>query len=186
VLPGIAGTNADERVFVWRAASDRELRMRAAASVGVIARDSPGAHAYGHPLLEFGDAATGHSFVMTIQAFGTVPPADFVGPDARTGEAIVSTVFRPNPRFGTVLSGSFASCVGDGSTPCKVTAPYVFSLKRADFKAALDLARSVDPALSSDPASYFLGRVAFHNETYLDARLGVTVTGVSADIWYVE
>lgn len=190
-LPGVAGASGDQRVFVWRAATDRELRVSASASVGVVARDGPGSHAYGHPLLEFGDGKSGHSFLVTIQAFGTVPPGDFVGSDARTGQPIVSTVFRPDPMFGRALSGSFIVCSGDGS-PCAPRAPgaqavpFVFSMKRADFQAALDRARAVDPALSAAPADYFLARVAFHNETYLDARLGATITGLSAEIWYVE
>ena len=190
-LPGVAGSTADQRVFVWRGASDRELRVSAAASVGVVSRDEPGSQAYGLPLIQFGDARSGHSFLVTIQAYGTVPPGDFVGADPRTGEPIVSTVFRPNPLFGSVLSGSFIACRGDGS-PCapqvsgQQPVPFVFSMKRADFQAALDRARAVDPALSAEPSSYFLARVAFHNETYLDARIGATVSGLTAQIWYVE
>ena len=44
----------------------------------------------------------------------------------------------------------------------------------------------MDPALSGNPTSYFLGRVEFHNETYLDARLGATITDLVAQVWYVE
>jgi hypothetical protein len=151
----------------------------------------PGSQAYGHPQLQFGDAKSGHSFLVTVQAFGTVPPGDFVGSDARTGEPIVSTVFRPNPMFGRVLSGSFIRCPGDGTTcaPTAATAAppqFAFSLQRADFQVALDQARTVDPALSADRADYFLGRVAFHNETYLDAQLGTSIVGLTAEIWYVE
>ena len=190
-LPGVAGPTGDQRLFVWRTASDRELRLRTSISVGIVARDGPGSHAYGHPMLEFGDAVSGHSFLVTIQAYGTVPPGDFTAPDARSGEPIVSTVFRPDPAFGRVLSGSFAPCSGDGS----ICAPQIpnphapslaFSLQRADFQAAIDRARTVDPALSGKPADYFLARVAFNNETYLDARLGVTLIDLTAEIWYVE
>src|SRR5262249_30142912 len=116
---------------------------------------------------------------------------DFVIPDARTGEPIVSTVFRASPMFGRVLSGSFIACRGDGS-PCVAQGPespegtFAFSLKRADFQAALDWARTVDPGLSRDPAYYSLARVAFNNETYLGARLGVTIIRAGAQIWYVE
>lgn len=190
-FPGVAGSTADQRVFVWRGAGDRELRVSAVASVGAVSRDGPGSQAYGLPLIEFGDARSGHSFLVTIQAYGTVPPGDFVGSDPRTGQPIVSTVFRPNPMFGSVLSGSFIACRGDGS-PCapqvsgQQPVPFTFSMKRADFQAALDRARAVDPALSADASSYFLARVAFHNETYLDARIGATVSGLTAQVWYVE
>jgi hypothetical protein len=190
-LPGVAGPTSDERLFVWRTATDRELRVSALASVGIVARDGPGSQAYGGPVLEFGDAASGRSFLVTLQAYGIMQPADFVAPDARSAEPIVSTVFRPNPLFGRVLSGSFIACTGDGS-PCAPASgsffgmPFSFSLKRADFQAALDRARSVDPALSGNPADYFLARVAFNNETYLDARLGASVAGLTAEIWYVE
>ena len=190
-LPGVAGSDGDQRLFVWGTVADRELRLSAYAYIGVVARDGPGSHAYGGPLLEFGDAKSGHSFLVTIQAYGTVAPGDFVAPDARTGQPIISTVFRPDPMFGRALSGSFIPCSGDGT----VCAPYVsgtspvaftFSLKRADFQSALARARAVDPALSDNPADYFLGRLAFHNETYLDARLGATIFDLTAQVWYVE
>ena len=48
------------------------------------------------------------------------------------------------------------------------------------------IARTVDPGLSADAASYFLGRVAFNNETCLDARLGASVFGLAVQVWYVE
>jgi hypothetical protein len=44
---------------------------------------------------------------------------------------------------------------------------------------------TADTALR-DVADHFLARVAFNNETYLDARLGATVVGLSAQVWYVE
>ncbi len=190
-LPGVAGSTGDQRLFVWRTASDHELRVSAFANVGVVSRDGPGSHAYGGPVLEFGDATTGHSFRVSLQAYGTVPPGDFVAPDARTGQPIVSTVFRPDPMFGRVLSGSFTACSGDGSACApqprfQIGVPFAFSLKRADFQVALDHARAVDPALSGNVANYFLARVAFNNETYLDARLGASIIGLFAQVWYVE
>jgi hypothetical protein len=191
-LPGVAGSNADQRLFVWRGTSDHELRVSVFANVGLVAQDGPGSHAYGGPVMEFGDATTGHSFLVSLQAYGTVPPGDFVAPDARNGEPIVSTVFRPNPMFGTVLSGGFIPCHGDGSRCApepqlsQAPVPFAFSLKRADFQAALAHARTVDPALSGNVADYFLARVAFNNETYLDARLGATIVGLLAQVWFVE
>ena len=59
-------------------------------------------------------------------------------------------------------------------------------MKRADFQAALGRARGDDPSLSADPADFFLARVAFHNETYLDVRLGAATVGLTAQVWYVE
>ena len=190
-LPRVAVPPGDQRMFVWRTAADRELRVSANVFVGVVAQDGPGSHAYGATTLQFSDAVSGHTFLVTVQAYGTVPPGDFAAPDARSGEPIVSTVFRPDPAFGRVLSGSFIACKGDGS-PCAPQSgstpatQFTFSLTRADFQAALGRARTVDPALSGDAASYFLSRVAFNNETYLDARLGATVSGLTAEVWYVE
>jgi hypothetical protein len=189
--PGVAGAT-DQRYFVWHAASDRELRFSTWAYVGLVTQFGPGSQAYGGQLLQFGDAKSGHSFRITVQVYSTAAPADFVAPDARTGEPIVSTVFRPNPLFGRVLSGTFTACSGKGIVQCM---PYVsdapetaftFSLQRADFQAALDRARTVDPALSGNPADYFLGRVAFRNETYLDAWLGATTRYIKVETWYVE
>jgi hypothetical protein len=190
-LPRVFVPPGDQRMFVWRTASDRELRVSANVFVGVVAQDGPGSHAYGATTLQFTDAVSGHAFRMTVQAYGTVPPGDFAAPDARSGEPIVSTVFRANPAFGRVLSGAFIPCKGDGSAcaPQSVstaTIPFTFSLQRADFQTVLDQARAIDPALTGIVANYFLSRVAFNNETYLDARLGATVTGLTAQVWYVE
>jgi hypothetical protein len=193
-LPGVAGSSSDERIFLWRTNTDGQLRVNAYVYVGLVAQDGPGSHAYGGLQLQFGDARSGHSFLATVQAYGTVPPGDFVAPDARTGEPIVSTVFRPDPMFGSVQYGAFVACLSGNYCAPHPSAPgigqrdpfFEFTLGHADFRTALNRARTVDPSLSPDPADYFLARVEFKNETYLDARLGATILDLTAQIRYVE
>jgi hypothetical protein len=184
-LPGAAPAAgaADERVFPWRQSLDRRLTIGAYVLVKTLRRDEPGAHAYGHPIIQFADARGGRSFYLTLQAFGTVPPGDFVGPHAVNGWAIVSTVFRDRPAFGERLAGSFAACdPGSGGGCIPERTQYKFQLRRGDFQEVLRRARSVDPALSADAADYFVAAFGFQVETYLDARVGATLDEVKLDL----
>lgn len=182
-LPG----SGSERVFPWNGATDQALVIRSSLTVTTLRREGPGAHAYGHPLLQFADSRSGRGFYVTIQAFGSVQPADFVGPDARNGWAIVSTVFRGEPAFGRRIAGDFAACDAQSQAAClPARREYAFELRREDFREVLRRARSVDAALSADPADYFVAAFGFHAETYLDARLGLGVSDVKLELFYPE
>ena len=120
---------------------------------------------------------------MTLQAFGISPGGDFIGADYSTGWAIVSTSFRENPLFGRRLSGNYTQCDPASTRPCLPPTPFRFQVGKADFQQVLGHARTVDPALSTDPADYFVASFRQHNETYLDATLGMATYQLTLEIW---
>ena len=186
-LPGVAGSSQDERVFPWRNGRERELIIASSLSVRSVTRANTSSHAYGMPMIQFADRASGRSFYVTLQAFGTLPAGDFVGADYSTGWAIVSTSFRANPLFGRRLSGEFVLCDPTSTAECLPATTFTFALSKADFQKVVGLARGIDPALSTDPGNYFVASFRQHNETYLDATLGILTYRLILEIWpYVQ
>ena len=186
-LPGVPGSSKDERVFPWRNGRERELVIASSLSVRSVTRANASSHAYGMPMIQFADRASGRSFYVTLQAFGTLPAGDYIGPDYSTGWAIVSTSFRANPLFGRRLSGEFTLCSPASTDECVPATTFSFALSKADFQKVIGFARSVDRALSSDPADYFVASFRQHNETYLEATLGMLSYRLILEIWpYVQ
>ncbi len=182
-LPVAAGPDPDERVFPWRLGRERELVVTSVVSVRTVTRANPSSHAYGMPLIHFTASASGRSLYVTLQSFGTSPGGDYIGTDYVTGWAIVSTSLRENPLFGRRLSGNFAQLAPGYSTGCMPRTTFKFELSKADFQKVLGHASTVDPELSTDPADYFLASFRHHNETYLDATLGMAIYGLTLEIW---
>jgi uncharacterized protein DUF5648 len=182
-FPGVAGA-VDERLFPWGHGHDHALLATAVVKVPTIKRGDTGSHAYGGLVFQFADASSGHAFLATVQAYGTVPPGDFSGPDAN-GQALVSTVFRADPSFGERVAGDFAACAPESNTACFTGVhEYRFRIDRAGFERALQRARAIDPALSADAANYFVGQLRFHNEIFGDAELGATVERLQLDVFF--
>ena len=181
VLPG--GSSPD-RVFPWRGTRNRTLVLSTQISVRRALRSNDSAHAYGHPMLEFVDQVSGRKFYVTLQAFGTLPASDFVGPDVTTGWAIVSTSFRTNPLFGKRIAGEYVQCDPASIRTCMgALTLFKFAIDRPAFQAVLDRARVVDPALSASVADFFLASFRLHNETYLDAELGMSMFGMTLEVF---
>jgi hypothetical protein len=184
VFPGAAGASGDDRVFPWPGTRDHTLVLDTQLSVTRARRSNDNAHAYGHPMLEFVDQASGRKFYVTLQAFGTLPAGDYVGPDATTGWAIVSTPFRADPLFGKRLAGEYVQCDPGSATACIPSSTrFKFSIDRAAFQAVLARARGVDPALSTNVSDFFLASFRMHNETYLDAELGMALFNMTLEIF---
>jgi len=177
----------EEKVFPWKRGA-AELasppRLDAVFSLWVarLRRADTQSQAYGALLLQFTDAASSRSFFATVQVYGTVPPADFAGPDAN-GQAYVSTVFRADPLFGQTIAGRFTPCTGSDDLVCNPGMPYKFRLDLPDFENLLARARAIDPRLSADSAGYFVGQVKIVNEIYRDADLGLAALGVGIDVY---
>jgi hypothetical protein len=188
-LPGSAPAAgaADERVFPWKRdvdelASPPMLDATATLWVKRVRRADASSHAYGGLVLQFTDAASARSFFASVQIYGTVPAADFAGPDAK-GQAYLSTVFRADPLFGQRISGEFTSCAAVDDSVCNAGAQYVFRLDRADFEKLLARARAIDPRLSADPASYFVAQFKIANEVFRDADLGLAAIGTTLRLY---
>lgn len=180
-----AAGEVDPRVFPWRDAGPNELVVSFSLSVRTIARGDATSAAYGHPTLEFIDAASGVHLYVTLQAYGTMDAGDFVARDTVTGRAIVSTAFRPDPAFGTRYAGQYARCQADaagGTCPATGT-DYRFGIDRAAFARVLALARTADARLSAEPADYLLRNFHFNNEVYREGRIGVGLRDFRLEIF---
>ena len=184
-FPGAAPApgGVDERVFPWNGPKHHSLVAVAQVNIPTIKGANAANPAHGELLVQFGDASTGHSFSLSVQAYGTTAPVDFTAPDPDTGAAIVSTVFRADPAFGTRIEGDFATCNPDA--PC--TSGYRalrFGLDDVEFGKALERARTIDPTLSPDVSNYFVGQLRMQNEASGDAELGAAVSALFLQLWY--
>jgi hypothetical protein len=151
-----------------------------------LVRSGPDGQGYGSAVILFRDTGSGHAFYVTLQAYGSTVPGDFTGIDTATGRVIVSTVFRPDPAFGTRIQGDYLRCAADPSSgACERSGPqaYSFRINRAQFGQVLARARSLDAALSGDPADYLLANVHFRNEVYRAAEIGMSMRSFSLRIY---
>lgn len=174
----------DTRVFPWRLTHDNLMDFYFTLIARTVKRADPASHGYGAAMLAFRDAKSGDNVVLTMLTYGTVPPGDFVGAlDPATREVYVSTAFGATTLFGQSLQASFIGC--DGSGPCATAAPqsFRFRLAPADFAHALALARGSNPALSGDPADYFLVSMRFRNGVLGAAEVGTWIAGVTLDVY---
>lgn len=163
-----------ETVRPWEGAIPRELRLRFFHRVNVLEAPA-GTHAYGHPALTFRDRASGLRFEVTVQTFGTVPPAEFAG--VVNGRVLVSTVLGSASGFGRSLY-AYEHLRSAPGQPRGAD----YRMDRAAFATALARARAIEPRLSPDPADYAMEAFAFKVETYLDARVGVTFGQVDLEV----
>ena len=136
---------------------------------------SPGSHAYGHPTLDVFDRA-GQHFYFVVMTYGTVPLVDNVLRDGPNGNVIVAATFGPSV-YGRSLGAQAMQ------TPAPFDSPSVegtgghfeFRFDRADFRRILDAARTLEPALSSDPSDYTFDDYHFNNEIAGDGEIGLTL-----------
>ncbi|HZZ94706.1 MAG TPA: hypothetical protein VFE23_19250 [Usitatibacter sp.] len=173
-------------IFPWAPPhADRDLWISTQLAVRTVRRADAQSQVYGHPLLDFRDVTTGHHLWVTLQAFGTNAPADFVGRDVQTGTTIVSTVFRASPLFGTRLAGDYLACTADtqgGSCPGDID--FSFRIDGDDFQKIVNLARGADPQLSANIAQYQVAAFQFHVEAYRDAEAGLVTDWLSLRLSY--
>jgi hypothetical protein len=174
-----AGT-PDTRLFPWAGAYPFETQLSVVANVMVqriTVRDS-NSHAYGHPTLEFIDRHSGRHLYFTVLAYGTVPAQDYLAPDVATGKVIVGTTFRDgSPYLRSLGSGTLSTPPGTDQAILGNGAfgSFEFRLDRAEFQRIVDSARSVDAALSPDPADYLLDNFHFTNEVVGDGEIGIYI-----------
>lgn len=168
----------DARFFPWGAhESAVQLAVSFTLNVKTIDLRSAGSAAYGHPTLEFIDGKSGRHLYFTVLTYGTVEPADYLAPDVATGKVIVGTTFRPDTPFGRSLG------LPTLRTPSGFVSPnswgwggdFEFRMDRGEFHRVLDAARSVDAALSPDPADYLVDNFHFNNEVFGDGDIGINI-----------
>lgn len=163
--------------------TDVELRIAFQAFVRTV-NAAPGSHAYALPVVELRDATTDLRILLSVQAFGTVPPGDGIGREEGTGKVIVSTTFRPAPAFGRSLGLDFLATPAPflSAHPWGHGGDFDFRLTRADFVTMLGMARTIEPRLSADPQHYQVARFQFRVETFGDATIGLHVYGARLEL----
>ena len=175
---------ADERLTPWAGRYDTEVEVAMSFELRVRRlATQQGSHAYGHPTLDVFDRRSGVHFYFIVMAFGTVPAVDNVLRDGPDGNVIVATAFRDSP-FGR----SFAAATMD--TPSPFASPstqgtggrYEFRVDRTEFARILRAARTLEPALSADPADYVFDDYHFNNEIAGDGEIGLTLGSMDLEL----
>lgn len=156
-----------------------ELVLSTGLHVHQVVVRAPGSHAYGHPTIEFRDRGSGHSFFFNVLAYGTLTVDDSAMRDAKTGKAIVATNFSRSSAFGrSTADTTLATPSGFGNGDRRLgDRSLQFRIRLPDFQRILQAARTMDPALSSDPADYFVESFRFKNEVLGDAAVGLGFSG---------
>jgi uncharacterized protein DUF5648 len=180
--PPLPGTT-DLRIFPWGDGRDHDLEVSFRLRVATLLRADPQSHAYGHPTLQFVDRRSGQHLYVTLGAYGSVTPEDFVARDTGTGRVIVATIFRSNPAFGQRISGEWIACPGQGACAPAATDTFRFRIDRVDFQHILDRARTVNGALSADVSDYLMANFHFNNEVYRDGAIGLSLSDYRLDIF---
>ncbi|HWH40612.1 MAG TPA: hypothetical protein VNU21_12285 [Usitatibacter sp.] len=170
-----ASATAADALYPWGDGHEHDLFAGFNLLVTTVRRNDDASHAYGGPVIDFVDAKSGRHLFVSVLAFGTQQPGDVVARDANNGTPIVGTTFRAEPLFGKRLRGDFIPCVADASSGSCRSAGMDFMLRidQDDFAKVIGLARTLEPALSTSIADYFVAGYQFRNETFRDARLGV-------------
>ena len=180
--PILAG-QADERVFPWGDGRERDLGLSFSMRSEVEGYFADLSQAYGLGLLRFQDRGTGHSLMVTLQAWGRTPPANMLMRDLFTGQPIVSTFFGEATSFGTSEGAPYAMCPERCIVSLRLRdTRYAFRLARGDFLKVIAMARQLDPALSGDPADYLVSSFQFREETYLDATVAFVVDNLTLSL----
>lgn len=170
----------DQRFFPFgKYESEVQLSISFTLNVKTINVRSAGGAAYGHPTIEFIDQRSGHHVYFTVLTYGTVQPADYLAPDTGTGKVIVGTTFRDGSPYGRNFG------LPTLPTPSGFQSPnfwgwggaFEFRMDRPEFQRVLDAARTVDPALSSQPADYLVDNFHFNNEVFGDGEIGINLAG---------
>ena len=166
----------DDRLTPWARQYDTEVEVAIAFDLRLKRLvTAPGSHAYGHPTLDVFDRA-GRHFYFIVMTYGTVPSVDNVLRDGPNGNVIVATAFRQSA-FGRNFGAATMQ------TPAPFFSPSVegtgghFELRidRAEFRRILEAARTLEPALSSDPSDYTFDDYHFNNEIAGDGEIGLNL-----------
>jgi hypothetical protein len=170
----------DDRFFPFGAyESDVRLAVSFEIDVRRLNVRSTGGAAYGHPTLEFVDTKSGRHVYFTVLTYGTVPPGSGVAIDTGTGKVIVGTTFGPNAAYGRSLGDKVMPLPLQYDEPNQTLANhgnFAFSMTRDDFRKVIADARTLDGALSTDPADYLLDNFHFNNEVFGDGEIGLWLT----------
>ena len=174
----VAPGTFDTRFFPFAPAEDAvELRVSFDLHVKRLRARGEASQAYGHPTLELTDRVSGRNLYITAATYGTgLQGGDpYLFMDATTGKVIVgsplgsASPYLRNMGLGAMsLPREFESPSGTGSGGA-----FDFRIDGEEFARMLAAARTLQPALSPNPADYLLDNFHFNNEVYLDGEIGL-------------
>jgi len=170
----------DDRFFPWTGyESDTELKVSFTLNVKTMNVIGAASAGYGHPTIEFIDQRSGHHLYFTVLTYDDRPitDADYLAPDVGTGKVIVGTTFRASSpyvrSFGLTTLQAPSGFVAPN--PWGLGGYFEFRMDRDEFQRAVNAARTVDSALSADPADYLVDNFHFNNEVFGDGEIGLNL-----------
>ena len=152
--------------------------------IKTVRRDDAASQAYGGPVIDLVDAASGLRFLVMVFAYGTQNPGDFVMTDPSGGLPMVPTSFRANPSFGVHIKGDFIPCTADaGAGTCTASGiDFEFRMDQDDFREILQRVRVIQPSLSPRMEDYAIASFHVRNETFGDAELGLEGSAIGLSV----
>jgi hypothetical protein len=142
-----------------RANTGYQLKLQFQVNVRtLVAQPSGGSAAYGVASIEYQDSHSGLRFRENVLVYGTVVGSEFVARDAKDGVVIVATTPREGNPYGR---GGYG----------------YWWVDRNELAATIAAARTVEPALSSDPDDYFVRSFSVQNEIYGIGEIGMNIVG---------
>ncbi|MFZ3321490.1 MAG: hypothetical protein WA190_03900 [Usitatibacter sp.] len=170
-----AAGQVDARAFPWRYSHENHLDLLFRVTAQTVHWADAQSQGYGGALIEFRDVTSGQSIDVSMLAYGSVAPGDFVGiNDPATGNVWVGTTLGDAMLFGTSLGSSYVAC-GGGSCSPDVLHAFGVRLTADDFRGIVTRARSVNPVLSPDITKYILVNYLLRNGIVGNAEVGATV-----------
>jgi hypothetical protein len=141
-----------------------------------VRSEGSGNAAYVQAMLTLRDGASGHRLTLSPGGIGTVTPTDLAAIDAATGNAIVAlalgttTVGRSTglPSLQTTKTFDSDHAWGWGGD-------FAYRVNHDEFARAIAMARTVDPALGTDPAKYSVESFGIKGESVGQSSIGYNI-----------
>jgi hypothetical protein len=166
-----ANGEADTRFFPFRRqyGTDYEMQMDFHLGLKLFAAVF-GSDAYGGSSIEFLDTRSGRKLQFNVLAYGTVPDADFVTVDPKTGMPRVAATFGRGSRYGRLVGSVIRQATSDTADRGRA---FSATINRTEFQALIEDARRFDPALSTDPFDYVIHNFGVLNEVYGEGEIAM-------------
>ena len=171
---------SDARLTPWLGADAANVEIAFSFDLRVKrVTASPGSMAYGHATFDLWDRKSNVHFYFIVMAFGTVPLIDNVLWDDASGKVIVQTAFRQSPYGRNFGAAPFPTPSPWVSTSAEgIGGHYELRFNVEEFRRVLTAARTLEPALSADPADYIFDDFHFNTEIGGDGEIGETLANI--------
>jgi hypothetical protein len=165
-----------QRPFVNAYDVDLDLQLHYQLFVRRVRAAGAGNAAYVQPLVTFLDSSSGHRLVLSPGAIGTPPLSDFATRDAASGNALVFIALGTSSVGRNLgLPALQAPSVFDSDNPWGWGGDFFYRVNRTEFAKLIAMARTVDPVLGTDPATYGVESFGLKGEIVGQADIGYNV-----------